>query len=131
MALVPAAAFGTVVKLDTVALGGVISLSGPGVTIDTIDVTSHSSTSGYREFVEGLADGGELTMEIIFDDANELVLATKRAAGLTVTIEITWPGAIVWSAEAWLTGIEPNAASDGALTATVTWKITGVITYDP
>jgi len=132
MALEPAAAFGSVLTVSGAA-AGVLSISGPGVTVDTIDVTSHSSTSGYREFVEGLADGGEITCEIIFDDANEAKWAALMRAGVVASCNITWPattGTLVWTFSAFPTGFEPTAPVDGSLTATLTLKVTGAITYD-
>jgi predicted secreted protein len=39
----------------------ITELTPPQMSRDDIDVTSHSSSDGYREFISGLRDGGEVT----------------------------------------------------------------------
>lgn len=51
-------------------LAEVNSIKGPGMTRDTIDVTSLDSTGGYREFIGGFRDGGTLTFSMNFTRAN-------------------------------------------------------------
>ncbi|HUT12399.1 MAG TPA: phage tail tube protein [Thermoguttaceae bacterium] len=134
MALVPVSAYGTVIDFATVAYAGVKSISGPGVSVDMLDVSTHDAGTGYRTFVPGLADGGELTVEAVFDDANEAIVAAHLATpynNSVLAIEITFPGDIVWAFNAFISGYEPSAAVDGDCTATITLKVTGAITYDP
>jgi len=56
----------------------ITSLSGPGMSRDTIDVT-HFGSEGWREFIAGLKDGGDVslsmnftrdTYQIMYDDFN-------------------------------------------------------------
>ena len=54
------AAFGISLENDGVAVAQVTSISGPSLSADTIDITNHASTDGYREFVQGLKDAGHL-----------------------------------------------------------------------
>jgi predicted secreted protein len=44
------------------AVAEVIDISGPSMTRDAIDVTNQDSTSGWREFVPGMRDGGEVSI---------------------------------------------------------------------
>jgi predicted secreted protein len=48
------------------SIAEVNSISGPSLSRDTIDVTSLDSTSGYREFIGGFRDGGEVSLEMNF-----------------------------------------------------------------
>ena len=48
------------------AIAEVNSITGPSMTRDTIDVTSLDSTGGYREFIAGFRDGGEVTLNMNF-----------------------------------------------------------------
>ncbi len=48
------------------AIAEVNSISGPNKSRDTIDVTSLDSVAGYREFIAGFRDGGEVTLEMNF-----------------------------------------------------------------
>ena len=44
-------------------IGQLTGISGPSVSVDTIDVTAHDSANAYRQFVAGVIDGGEVTLE--------------------------------------------------------------------
>lgn len=131
-------AFGTLLKLGDGAtneafttIAEVRDISGPSLAMDAVEVTSHSSTSAYREFIGGLLDGGEVTFDVNFLPANA---THSYSAGLIKDLhgrtkrnfQIIWPGTTTWSFAAFVTKFEPSAAVDGALSASVTLKITGV-----
>lgn len=127
------AAFGTLLKRGAVTIAGVRSISGPGLTLDTEDVTAHDSTEGWEEVVATILRSGEISLEIEYDPA---AATHKNASGgllydLTTrassTYSITFPdlAGSVFSFTAFVTGFEPDAPHDGALTANVTMKITG------
>lgn len=42
------------------------SITGPGMSRDTIDVTSLDSTAGYREFITGFRNAGTVTLSMNF-----------------------------------------------------------------
>ena len=42
------------------------SITGPGMSRDTIDVTSLDSTGGYREFITGFRNAGTVTLSMNF-----------------------------------------------------------------
>ena len=130
------AAYGTLLKLSSTTIAGVTNISGPGLTLETIDVTNHSSTSAWREFVGGLKDGGEISVDIVFDPAATthknasgglLYLLTTRASG---SFSITFPdsGTTSWSFTAFVTNFEPTGAVADGLTASVTLKVSGAPT---
>ena len=48
------------------AIAEVGDINGPNKSRDTIDVTHLGSTSGYKEFIGGLRDGGEVTIDMNF-----------------------------------------------------------------
>lgn len=48
---------------------GITDITGPGNTAETIDVSSHCS-DGWREFIGGMRDGGEVTFSINFEPVN-------------------------------------------------------------
>lgn len=65
------AAFGT--RLRYTANSGLTSvhhvadITGPSVSRETIDVTDHESPDGFREYLPGIGDGGELVFDLFFD----------------------------------------------------------------
>lgn len=129
-------AFGTLLKRGATAIANVKSISGPGLKLDTEDVTSHDSTSGWEEVVGTILRSGEVSLDIVYDPADSthknasgglLHDLTSRAATTFNLVFPTSPAA-TWSFSAYVTGFEPSAPVDGALTATVTLKVTGAVT---
>lgn len=45
----------------------VADISGPGINVETIDVTTHDSPDAFSEFVPGMADGADVSFDLIFD----------------------------------------------------------------
>ncbi len=127
------AAFGTLFKRGAVTIAQVKSISGPGLSLDTEDVTSHDSTAGWEEVVGTILRSGEVTLDLIYDPAAathkyasggllyDLVSRTAQAFSLVFPdVAVT-----TWTFNAFVTGFEPSAPVDGALSASVTLKITG------
>jgi len=48
-------------------VGQVKDVNGPNIARGEIDVTDHDSEDGYREFLPGLVDGGDVSFDIGFD----------------------------------------------------------------
>ena len=142
MATSATAAFGTLLKLGDgggseafATIAEVKNIKGPKLKMDTIEVTSHSSTSAFREFIAGLLDGGEVTFDMNWLPANatqsyaagvlrDMYNRTKR------NFQLVFPSAspTTWTFAAYVTGFEPDAAVDGALMASLTLRLTGVPT---
>ncbi len=131
------AAYGTVFARTTApaaTIASVKSIVGPGLKLDTEDVTTHDSTSGWEEAVGTILRSGEVKLELIYDPATAthkyasggLIYAmTLRTA---VGYSLTFPDSTIWTFNAFVTAFEPSAPHEGALTATCTLKITGVPT---
>lgn len=126
-------AYGTALKRGTVEIAQVTSISGPGISLDTVDVTEHDG-SGWEEVVPTILRSGEVTLEIAYDPADT---THKNASGgllydlvqrASSVYTLTFPSSHSWSFSAYVTGFEPSAPVDGALTASVTLKITGAVT---
>jgi len=127
------AAFGTLLKRGSTAIAYTRSISGPGLSADTEDVTTHDSTAAFEEVVVTILRSGEVSFEIEYDPNN----ATHKnaAAGLIAdyisrtanTYNLVFPStaAVTWTFSAFVTGFEPSAPHDGALTAAVKMKVTG------
>ena len=126
-------AFGIALKKGGVEYAQVKSISGPGLTLDTEDVTSHDSTGGWEEVVGTILRSGELSCDMVYDPAHA---THKYAAGGVIydlvqktAIELTmvFPdvGTTTWTFSGLWVGFEPNAQVDGALTATAKFKLSG------
>jgi predicted secreted protein len=132
-------AFGTLLKIgdggspeNFTTIAEVKDISLPHFARDMIDVTTHSSTEGWREFMAGLKSGGEVTFEINFlpTDATH-----SYSAGLLHDLEggtlrnfqvvLTDAGNTTWTFGAIVSDFTPKAPVAGALTAAVTLKLSG------
>mgnify|MGYP001193015217 FL=1 len=106
------------------------SLGGPGLGLDTEDVTTHDSTAAFEEVVGTILRSGELSVDIVYDpnagshDATTGLVAMMEAR-LPVGFSMVFPDTTEWAFAAYVTGFEPSSPHDGALTAAVKMKLTG------
>lgn len=130
-------AFGTTWAVEFVdptytTIADVTNIDVLDVDVDTHDVSSHSSPSQWREFVAGMKDGGELSMEINYDPAlHGTIWAEVGAASKSHRITLPDAGAAVVDFDAIVTGFTAQAPYDDKLSATVTLKVTGAVTVTP
>lgn len=129
-------AFGTALKKGGVEYANVKSISGPGLKLDTVDVTSHDQTTAWEEVIGTILRSGEVTMELVYDPANVthkyatggLLYDLVQRTAIEFTLVFSDTGATTWTFNALVTGFAPSAPVEGALTATVTFKLTGAPT---
>ena len=60
---------------------------------DEVDVTTLDSTGGYREYIQGFRDSGEVELEGFHDagDAGQKAMRTAFASGETGAFEVAFP----------------------------------------
>jgi predicted secreted protein len=123
---------GIELRIGGTAIPGCMSFSGPGQTRDVIDVTSHSTTGGYRQFISGLRDGGEITFDLnwLFTDATQLALETAYDADLAEEFEMYFPQVAtnnLLTFDGLVTDMSWTGPTDAQITRSVTIKVTGAI----
>ncbi len=116
-------------------LAEVYNITPPSATADQVDVTHMQSPDRRREFIAGLIDGGEASFEMNWipgSDADEELNAILDAEAdeRRRTWRIIYPNNVVHTFDADLTGYEPAVPTDDKMTATVTLKVTGVVTRE-
>ncbi len=124
-------AYGTILRIDTnIGHGRLIAeltnISGPSISVDTIDVTTHDSPGAFREFVAGLIDAGEISFEgnlIDIAQSDELMdaIEDREAFGF----EIQFPEGEQWEFDGIVTGFETSAPHDGKIGFSASVKATG------
>jgi len=116
-----------------VAFAEVISITPPSADVDQIDVTHMSSPNRYREFIDGLIDGGEMSFDINFipgntdDDRIFELLGLPIGTSHARNCRVSFPNGVTWTFVGTLTGYEPDVPVDDRMTATVTFKVSGSI----
>lgn len=121
--------FGTSVTIGGTAIGGLETINRTGADRNFVDVTTHDSVGGYREYVPGLKEGGtlELTGKFNIADAGQVAL---RAGGDAVqVVVITLPDGTTIGFSGYIQPPNEDVPLDDAVTFTASIKITGAITY--
>lgn len=111
------------------AIANVTSISPASLSRDTYDVTAHDSTDGWREFIGGLKDGGEVSIDVNYNPGTHDTLITDLDDVDPRNYKIAFPDGAEWSFPAIMTGFEPDAPHDGKLTASLTFKVAGKPTF--
>ena len=131
-------AFGSVFKYEgppEVEVAELTNISGPSLSADTIEVTSHDSTSRYREFLQGIRDGGEITVEgnSVSGNAGQARVYShylSDTAGGVQKVVIALNDGSYWLASCIVTNFQPtDAPYDGKIPFSATFKVTGVPTF--
>jgi len=105
---------------------------GPSRENPEIDVTSLSSTA--KEFLPGLVDNGEISINLNFDasDNSHDALLDAQEARTVHNFKITWPGSAsppkAWTFPAFVKSFSTSSSVDAPLTGSLTLRITGAVT---
>ena len=121
------AAFGTKLLRGAVEVAQVQSISGPGLALDTEDVTSHDSPGGWEEVVGTILRSGEISLDIVYDpgELTHTSLISALESKTLSAFDLKFTDGTMWEFNAYVIGFEPTAPVEGALTASVTLKIDG------
>lgn len=110
-------------------IANVTSISGPGMSRETIDVTAHDSPEQWMEFLGGLKDGGEVSADLNYDPGEDThnVLQDDFDDTAPRNYRIVFPDVdqTYWEVGAILTGLEPEAPYDDKLACSITLKVSG------
>ena len=136
----PKAAFGTVLKSGDAGtptetfttIPNIRNLAGPGLGLETIDTTSHSSTGNVRSIIASFKTSGEVTFDLLYDstDAQHTQIMTDYEGRTKTNYQLIYTdtGAEQWDFAAFITGFSASAPIDDALTVAVTLSIDGAVT---
>ncbi len=131
-------AFGTVWAMDPaggsayVDVANVTEIGVLDASAETIESTVHGSAGGWRTFIGGLKDGGELSMNINYDPASHGTIFTALGEDdVTHEITLTDAGAAVVTFTGVVTGLSVGAPMDDKLTGSVTIKVSGAPVITP
>jgi predicted secreted protein len=116
------------------AIANVTSVKGPEIERETYDVTAHDSEDGWREYIGGLKDGGEVSLEINYDPRVHDTLVADFDDTVARDYQMVFPdpaGGGMWAFKAFLTGFSQEAPVDDKLSAELTLKMTGKPTITP
>jgi len=119
-----------------VTVAEIVSVTPPSMTRDTVDATHAESPEKWREYIPGLRDGGEVSLEMNFipDGAGTTTIMQTFNKDTVVTCRIIFPDgdpeaspitATVWQFSGFCTNFAPAAPFDNKMSATATFKLSG------
>lgn len=107
----------------------IVTIGGPTFSRETIDATTLDTTGGYREFITGLRDAGEITMTLNFAQSTYQTFKDDFEDDTAQNYEIVLPDADVTSFEfEGLVTACPITIPEAAVQFDVTIKISGQVT---
>lgn len=121
-------ATGSALSYSTIA--EVNNIDGPNMSRDTIDVTSLDSTGGYREFIPGFRDGGEVNLEMNFTITgyDQMKDDFESSSHVHYQIVLADTGATTLEFIGYVTSLGMSTPTDDKVTSSVTIKISGQVT---
>jgi hypothetical protein len=105
----------------------IVSMSGPNASRDTIDVTSLDSVAGYREFIAGFRDGGELTLAMNYTRTGFDLAIEDFQSDEPVYYQIRLADNRAMTLLGFVTSLPLGIASDDKISMTAVYKVTGAI----
>ena len=112
-----------------VEVAEVTSITWPGYARDAIDATHMNSADQFREFIPGLMDAGEVTIELNYIPAAADVLIAALTANAVGQFKIQHNAGVNVVFKAIVTAYQPQAPVDDKMTASATFKVTGKPTW--
>lgn len=120
---------GTKFTIDAKAVGGLSSIGGVEVSSDTTEVTALDNTSGYKEYVGGFKDGGEVPLEGFLDgtDAGQEAMYNALEDQEEHDFAVVFPTAIgkTWTFKGVVTKFATSAAVNDAIKYSAAVKVSG------
>lgn len=112
------------------AIAEINDISGPNLSRDTLETTSLDTTGGYRTFIGGFRDGGEIQLEMNFtlDGYDDLKLDFEDDDLRDYQIVLPDTGATTFGFSALVTSLGMKLSTTDKITASVTLKISGEVT---
>lgn len=126
-------ALGTKLSKGTEApvdIAGLTSIGGIEIKADTVDTTTLDSDGGYKEFIGGFKDAGEVPIEGFFDPGNtgQVEMQSALDTGVAEDYKITFPTTpkAEWAFKGVVTGFKVGDVDvDGTINFGATIKISG------
>jgi len=117
-------------KISPVAVAGLTSIGGLELSADTIDVTTLNNDEGYREFIAGFKDAGEVSLEGYLElNQGQQTLYNLFVSGETEDFAIQFPDNFgKWEFEGVVTGFSTSADLEDPLSFSATIKVSGAPT---
>ena len=96
--------------------------------VETVDITTMSSSGGWRQFVPGIKDGGEITVEVLYDET-QIDTIEGNIGSSSSAFTITFPDGSTWTGSAFITSFSIDNPQDDAISCSITLKVDGAAVF--
>ena len=121
--------YGVAVSVATNDIGDLTDVSIGGVDVSFVDITTHDSASGWKEFVGGLKDGGSLDLTGAYKVGDTGQAYLFGNPGATAACVVTFSDSSTASFDAVVGGFNTSNPLDDTVEFTCSLKITGDVAY--
>jgi len=129
--------YGSTLSIASNTIGYITGITPPEYSRDSIDTTDMDSADGFRQFLPGLVDAGEVSFEFDFDasvsdSSNINKIRENIEAGPNVEAVaciITFPDGETVSFNGFVTGFRTDAPLEDKMTGSATIKVSGKPTW--
>lgn len=121
--------FGTTLSgATTGAIAQITSIGVPGMEVDDIDVTTMLSTNGWKEFVAGLKDAGEITLQLLYHKTLTNTIE-GRLGEANETWTITFPDSATFACSGYVKSLGIESPMEDKISQSCTIKLSGEPTF--
>jgi predicted secreted protein len=103
----------------------IVDVTPPNVSRDSIGVSHHGSPGGYKEFIPGLRDGGEISLTLNWIPSATETLLVAFNSGTVDSFRITLPNSVTCTFSGFVMSHSPATPRDDKMTLAVTLKVSG------
>jgi predicted secreted protein len=120
---------GTQLRIGLNGISDLSSISSPSMTTEEIDVTTLDSQGGFREFIAGFSDPGEVSISGFFVPGNpgQAALMTAFMNKTIEEFEILYPPelGVSWAFDAYVSAFQVTSETESAIGFEATLRVTG------
>ena len=128
--IMPVASMGTTLKKGTEVIAELSSIDGVSVSMDTVETTTLDTEGGYRTFINGLKDAGEVSISGHFSYASHKDMMADFEDGVSSPYTIEFPDiattkGTTWTFTAIVTAFATSVSLEDLISFDATLKISG------
>lgn len=107
----------------------ITNLTPPQEKTDSLEATNFDSPDGYKEYITGMTDPGDVKFDMNFlpGSASETAILTAKASRVKYGARTTFPNGSVWNFSILILEYSPAVPVDKKMDASVSGKVTGAI----
>lgn len=135
MTTVAGIGYGTLFKIRTstgpdvyTTIGEQANVTPFSIAVDSIDASHEESPGAWREFIPGLKDGGEVSLEIHYVPGGSAEATLLAALRTEKVCRVVFPSGATADFSAFITEMSAETPLDDKMVMSVTLKVTGAIT---